>query len=140
MKPVSQASVRSAGPNYRHEVTTGKHRLVADEPPHAGGQDAGPAPYDLVLAGLGACTAITLRMYADKKGWDLGDFRVDLTLLKDHEGGTRIERLLHSSAALSDEQWSRLIDIAGKTPVTKTLQAGAPITTTRAGADAISPS
>ena len=131
MKAVSQASVRAAGPNYRHEVTTGTHTLVADEPAHAGGQDAGAAPYDLVLAGLGACTAITLRMYAERKGWDLGDLRVDLTLLKDREGNARIERVLTSSAALSEEQWERLLDIAGKTPVTKTLQAGAPISTTR---------
>ncbi|CAG9168643.1 OsmC family protein [Cupriavidus respiraculi] len=136
MKAVSQASVRAAGPNYRHEVTTGAHRLIADEPAHAGGQDAGAAPYDLVLAGLGACTAITLRMYAERKGWDLGDLRVDLTLLKDRDGNARIDRVLATSAPLSDEQWERLLDIAGKTPVTKTLQAGTPIGTTREAAGA----
>lgn len=134
MTPVSHASVRAAGPNYRHEITTGKHQLVADQPAKAGGQDAGPAPYDYVLTGLGACTAITLRMYADRKGWDLGDLRVELTLLKNRDGDTRIERTLHASAALSDEQWERLLEIAGKTPVTLTLQAGVSIATTRATA------
>jgi putative redox protein len=70
-------------------------------------------------------------MYAERKGWDLGELRVELVLLKNHEGDTRIERTLRTDAALSDEQWERLLDIAGKTPVTKTIQAGAPITTQR---------
>ncbi|HTD28296.1 MAG TPA: OsmC family protein [Xanthomonadaceae bacterium] len=134
MKPVASAGVRSTGPNYRHEIRTGGHDLVADEPTSAGGKDAGPAPYDFVLAGLGACTAITLRMYAEKKGWDLGELRVDLALFKDREGNASIERVLHSSASLDDAQWERLLEIAGKTPVTRTLQAGATITTRRGDA------
>ncbi len=132
MKPVATAEVRSDGPNYRHAIETGTHRLLADEPEHAGGHDAGPAPYDYVLAGLGACTAITLRMYAQKKGWDLGELRVELVLLKNHEGDASIERVLHASGRLDDAQWERLLDIAGKTPVTRTLQAGATISTRRA--------
>lgn len=132
MKTISTASIVSGSVNYRHDIQTGRHTLVADEPVSAGGLDAGPAPYDYVLAGLGACTAITLRMYAQKKDWDIGELRVELTLLKDHEGNARIERVLHSTATLTDEQWERLLDIAGKTPVTRTLQAGSPITTTRA--------
>lgn len=132
MTPISQATVRSAGADFRHEVISGQHRLVADEPVRSGGQDAGPAPYDLVLAGLGACTAITLRMYAQRKGWDLGEVSVELTLLKNREGEARIDRVLRCSAALDDAQWERLLDIAGKTPVTRTLQAGAQIETTRA--------
>jgi putative redox protein len=131
MKPIAQATVHSTDVNYRHEISTGRHALVADEPDSGGGKDAGPAPYDYLLAGLGACTAITLRMYAERKGWDLGELRVELVLLKNHEGDTRIERTLRTDAALSDEQWERLLDIAGKTPVTKTIQAGAPITTQR---------
>lgn len=131
MKSVATAQVRSDGVNYRHAIDTGTHHLIADEPEHAGGHDAGPAPYDYVLAGLGACTAITLRMYAEKKGWELGELRVELTLLKNHEGEARIERVLHASGALSEEQWTRLLDVAGKTPVTRTLQEGAPISTRR---------
>lgn len=133
MHPISTATVRAAGPAYRQDIQTGNHRLVADEPEHGGGQDAGAAPYDLLLSGLGACTAITLQMYAQRKGWELGDLQVELTLLKDREGNARIERVLTCSAALDEEQWTRLLDIAGKTPVTKTLQAGAPISTRRAG-------
>jgi len=131
MKAISTASVTSTDRNYRHNITTGVHPLVADEPVHAGGQDTGPAPYDFVLAGLGACTAITLRMYAEKKGWDLGEFRVELTLFKNREGEARIERQLRSSAALTDEQWEKLLGIAEKTPVTLTLKAGTPISTQR---------
>ena len=131
MKPIANANARISAIHYRTEIVTGAHGLVADEPVHAGGQDAGPAPYDYLLAGLGACTAITLRMYAEKKGWDLGELRVELTLLKNHEGETRIDRVLHSSAALSDEQWNRLLEVAAKTPVTKTIQTGAPIATQR---------
>ncbi|MGY8527302.1 OsmC family protein [Paracidovorax citrulli] len=133
MSAIAQATVRSAGPDYRHEVTTGAHTLVADEPTRAGGGDAGPAPYDLVLAGLGACTAITLRMYAARKEWQLGEVTVELSLSKDRDGNASIDRVLRCSAPLTDEQWERLLDIAGKTPVTRSLQAGMPIATTRAG-------
>ncbi len=132
MKAIATATVASTDRHYAHTVQTGRHSLLADEPEHAGGQDAGPAPYDYVLAGLGACTAITLRMYAEKKGWELGSLEVGLTLLKNREGETRIERTLKTTAALSEEQWERLLDIASKTPVTQTLTQGAPINTSRA--------
>lgn len=131
MKVISSSSVVSTDVNYRHNIETSGHHLVTDEPEKAGGKNAGPAPYDYVLAGLGACTAITLRMYAERKSWDIGVLRVELSLKKNREGDTLIERTLHSSETLTDAQWERLIDIAGKTPVTKTLLAGAPITTER---------
>lgn len=132
MKAIATANVQSTGVNYRHDITTGHgHSLAADEPAELGGTNAGPAPYELFISGLGACTAITLRMYAEKKAWDLGEFSVSLTLLKNHEGETRIERTLHSSAALSDEQWEKLLAVAEKTPVTLTVKQGAPITTRR---------
>lgn len=132
MKLIASAAVTSNAAPYRADIAVGNHALIADEPATAGGQNAGPTPYDYLLASLGACTAITLRMYAEHKGWDLGELRVELTLLKNREGEARIERVLHSSAALSNEQWERLLDIAGKTPVTKTIQEGTPITTQRA--------
>lgn len=131
MKPIANAHVRSDGPNYRHEIQAGRHALLADEPTEHGGLDAGPAPYELFLSGLGACTAITLRMYAEKKGWDLGELKVELTLLKDRDGNTQIERSLHSDAPLSDEQWDKLLAVAEKTPVTLTVKQGAPISTRR---------
>ncbi len=130
MKAIATAGVTSSSVAYRQDIRTGNHTLVADEPPDHGGQDAGPAPYDLLLAALGSCTAITLEMYAAKKGWRLGQLRVDLTFFKNREGESRIERVLHVTEPLDEEQWARLIDVAGKTPVTKTLLSGTPITTT----------
>lgn len=130
MKAIANTSVRSSDTAYRQGINTAGHALVADEPINAGGQNAGPAPYDYLLASLGACTAITLQMYAERKGWQLDDLRVELTLFKNSEGETRIDRVLHCSAELDDVQWQRLLDIAGKTPVTKTLLAGVAITTT----------
>jgi putative redox protein len=132
MKEISRATVVSGDANYRHDITTGTHTLVADEPAHGGGADAGPAPYDLLLSSLGACTAITLRMYAQKKGWELGRLTVNLQLLKNREGETRIDRQLAASGALDEAQWMRLLEIAEKTPVTLTLKSGAPIATSRA--------
>ncbi len=133
MKRIASAVVTRVGPDYAQSITTGGFDLMSDEPVSDGGQNAGPAPYGLVLAGLGSCTAITLQMYAKRKGWDIGRLEVALTLEKDAEGGTSIQRTLRSDAPLTAEQWDKLIDIAGKTPVTKTLIAGAAITTRRAG-------
>jgi putative redox protein len=131
MKRIASAVVTSSGPNYVHAIETAGFSLVADEPLGAGGQNAGPGPYNLLLAGLGACTAITLRMYADRKGWSIGKFVVSLTLHKDEDGNTSIARRLSSDAPLDAAQWEKLVEIAEKSPVTRTLRAGASITTTR---------
>lgn len=131
MKRIASAVVSRTGPNYAQSVETGGFTLLADEPLGAGGRNAGPAPYDLLLASLGACTAITLKMYADRKGWSVGTLRVALTLDKDDEGNAFIARRLSSDAPLEAAQWDKLIEIAAKTPVTRTLGAGSTITTTR---------
>lgn len=119
--------------DWATRVVTGRHSLVADEPPALGGQDAGPAPYDLLLASLGACTAITLRMYAARKGWPLTEATVDL---KHYKNGDRskITRVLHLTGDLDADQRARLADIAERTPVTLTLKAGADIATSLAAA------
>lgn len=132
MKKISAAQVTAAGTHYRQDISTSGFSLVADEPVTSGGQGVGPAPYDYLLASLGACTAMTLQMYAERKEWALGDLSVELELLKNAGGDTHIERVVSCSASLSDEQWAKLLDIAGKTPVTKTILAGATITTTQA--------
>ena len=132
MKRIATAVVRPTGPNYTQLIETGGFTILSDEPRGAGGQNAGATPYGLLLAALGACTAITLKMYADGKGWNIGALEVSLTLSRDEDGRTFIERTLDSDASLHGEQWLKLIDIASKTPVTKTLLAGSSITTRRA--------
>lgn len=122
-----------AGP-FGTDIAAGRHRLRADEPVSLGGADTGPGPYDLLLAALGACTAMTLRMYADQKKWPLESVRVDLKHDKIHaadcaecetrEGRVdRIERVLHIEGPLDAEQRARLVEIADKCPVHRTLHA-----------------
>ncbi len=130
MKEIAHASVRNCRPAYRQEMNAGGFAMLSDEPVNAGGQGVGPAPYDYILAGLGSCTSITLQMYADRKGWLLDDLRVELTLSKDEQGDTHIERTVSCKNTLMPEQWEKLLDIAGKTPVTRTMLAGAKISTT----------
>ena len=114
---------------YTTRIEVGGHALIGDEPPRNGGQDAGPAPYDYLLAGLGACTAITLRMYADRKQWPVDAVDVDLHLTHGEDGAMLIRRTLAISGAVDAEQKARLAEIAEKTPVTLTLKAGLRIDT-----------
>jgi putative redox protein len=113
---------------YRTTIDAAGHRIVADEPQANGGANEGMAPYDLLLASLGACTAITLRMYADRKQWDLQSLTVDLQYLR-NDKEERIKRKLHMTGKLDDEQRARIADIAERTPVTLTLKKGLTITT-----------
>jgi putative redox protein len=114
---------------YAQKVTTSGHEIAADEPVRRGGTNTGPSPFELMLASLGACTAITFRMYAERKQWNLGALQVKLRLIKD--GDTQhIERTIHVSGALDADQQTRLLEIADKTPVTKALAPGIPIQTT----------
>ncbi|PVX30372.1 OsmC family protein [Sphingomonas pokkalii] len=108
-------------------IEAGRHPLLADEPESRGGSDAGPAPYDLLLAALGACTAMTLRMYADRKGWRIEALDVDLRLVSGTEG-PRIRRILSITGPDAAGQ-ARLAEIAERTPVTLTLKQGIAIDT-----------
>lgn len=126
---MAQGTARIGRDIYRTTIEVGGHHLTGDEPPRNGGQDAGPAPYDFLLAGLGSCTAITLRMYADRKQWPLDAVQVDLHLARGDDG-TVIARTLRFTGALDADQVARLADIAERTPVTLTLKAGARIDTT----------
>jgi putative redox protein len=120
-----------AGAPYRVEIDAAGHDLIADEPPSNGGQDIGPGPFDLVVAGLAACTLITLRMYAERKGWS--GFDLSGTFRHRAEGGRhRIERRLRVQGAPDEAGLERLRDIAEKTPVTLALKAGFDIATTLA--------
>jgi putative redox protein len=128
---VGRAHAKLAAARYAVNIRSGRHDLIADESVAAGGQDSGPSPFSIVLSGLGACTAITLRMYAERKNWPLGGLTVDLEYFRD-EKSFRIERVLHIEGALDEEQRARLADIAERTPVTLALKAGATINTSRA--------
>ncbi len=123
---MAHGTARIGKDHYRTEINVSGHDLIGDEGPGLGGKNAGPAPYDFLLAGLGACTAITLRMYADRKGWPLESVEVALKLTS--KEGLRIDRVL-TIAGLDDEQMARLADIAERTPVTLTLKGGLPIDT-----------
>ena len=126
---LAHASGKQAEARYSVNIRVGHHNLVGDEPVSAGGGDAGASPFGLVLAGLAGCTAITLRMYAERKSWPLAGLSIDLQYFRD-DRAFRIERVLHVEGALDDEQRARLADIAERTPVTLALKAGATINTT----------
>lgn len=123
---MAHGTARIGKDRYRTEINVSGHDLIGDEGPGLGGKNAGPAPYDFLLAGLGACTAITLRMYADRKQWPLESVEVALKLTS--KEGLRIDRVL-TIVGLDDEQMARLADIAERTPVTLTLKGGLPIDT-----------
>jgi putative redox protein len=128
MSVIATATLDSAS-GYAQKIDAGGHPLTADEAISQGGTNTGPSPYGLLLAALGACTSITLRMYAERKGWNLGEIKVALRHEKTADGADRIVRELRFSAPLTEEQRARLAEIAEKTPVTKTLKAGASIET-----------
>ena len=115
--------------NYAVAIAAGHHRLNADEGPELGGKNTGPSPYELLCSALGACTAITLRMYAERKQWPLRAVHVDLHFRKQDKDGA-ITRVLRFEGELDAAQRARLADIAERTPVTLTLKQGLPITTT----------
>jgi uncharacterized OsmC-like protein len=129
-------SVMVVGPTtgFRTEVDVGGHHLVVDEPAPVGGTDAGPSPYEMLLAALGACTAMTLRIYADKRKWPLERVRVSLQHHKvhaqdcadcDHKPAKMdvVERVVTiEGAALTEEQRMKLVEIAERCPVHQTLQ------------------
>ena len=134
--------VETRSGKFTQTVTAGKHQLLADEPTEAGGDDLGPGPYDLLLAALGSCTSMTLMMYAARKGWPLQRVIVDLSHDRIHakdceddcegrEGKIeRIHRTIALEGPLDDEQKKRLLEIADKCPVHKTLTSDPIIKTT----------
>jgi putative redox protein len=121
-------STGAQAPAYRVELRTGRHRLLADEPVAAGGADVGPSPFGLLLSGLAGCTAITLRMYAARKGWDLVTIAVDVRYTIAESGTALIKRKITVPASLPQDQRDRLAEIAERTPVTVAIRT--PITTT----------
>jgi uncharacterized OsmC-like protein len=125
---------------FQQDIISGAHRLIADEPVNAGGLDSGPGPYDLLLAALGACTSMTLRLYADRKGLSLTHVQVrlrhgriyatDCAECETKEGMIdRIERVITLEGDLDANERARLMEIADKCPVHRTLKSEVDIRT-----------
>ena len=144
----NRVAARTATGAFRTEILARGHAIVADEPTAVGGDDLGPTPYDLLAAALGACTTMTLRMYADRKQWPLEEAMVKLTHSRVHaedeerceEGADarmdRLDRELTLIGPLTTEQKERLLEIADRCPVHRTLSAGVQIATTLDGSAA----
>ena len=124
--------VRGGGQGFAQEITVGPHRLAADEPAAAGGGDTGPDPYGLLLASLGSCTSMTIGLYARRKQWPLEGVTVRLRHSRIHAADCsecetregmidRIEVDLELAGPLTDAQRARLLEIAGRCPVHRTL-------------------
>ena len=133
-------STKVGGPGYRADVTARAHNFVIDEPTALGGTDAGPTPYEYLLGALSGCTAMTLRLYANRKGWPLESVEVKMRTSRSHEvdcencektavGITRIERKVEMHGPLTDEQKQRLLEIADRCPVKQTLERGIKVET-----------
>ncbi len=131
-----QVLARIGSSGLRTDLQVRRHAFVADEPESVGGADAGPSPYDLLGAALGACTAMTLRLYADRKGWPLEEARVRLEHRKVHAQDAptqgkvdRVRRTIELLGSLDEAQRGRLLEIANRCPVHRTLEAGVAIET-----------
>ena len=125
--------VTGIGKSLAQRIEAGRHALTSDEPVPSGGTDTGPDPYALLLAALGACTSMTIRMYADRKQWPLEEVRVRLSQGKIHardcaecetKDDSRIDRITREivlSGPLTEDQKQRLLEIANRCPVHRTL-------------------
>lgn len=124
--------VRGDASGFAQQVQVGPHRLTGDEPAAFGGTDTGPSPYDLLLASLGSCTSMTIALYARRKQWPLKSVTIALRHSKIHASDCgeceteigkidRIERDIHLDGELTAEQHSKLLEIADKCPVHRTL-------------------
>ncbi len=129
----NQVLVRLAGEGFKTEIKTPDHHLLADEPEEVGGSNLGPNPYDLLMAALGSCTAMTLRMYADRKGWPLSQVQVylnhDKVHLEDSKNSadskakvSQFTRIVELEGDLDEDQRQRMLEIAERCPVHRTLE------------------
>ena len=134
--PIAWVEARlDEGDGYRTRLTARTHPFAADEPADVGGADTGPTPYELLIGALAACTAMTVRMYANRKGWPLRTITVRMRPVRAHAadcercetesvGAGRLERELEFAGELTAEQRARLLYIADRCPVKQTLERG----------------
>ncbi|MGE0814285.1 MAG: OsmC family protein [Vicinamibacterales bacterium] len=112
--------ITSAGGPYAQSISLRHHTILSDETLEVGGEDRGPTPVELLLGALGSCVAMTVKMYAGRKGWEIGDVEVELSG-RDEGGAYVVERRVTFGAPLTDEQRTRLIEIAGRCPVSRRI-------------------
>jgi putative redox protein len=118
-----RAVARRVGDSLEHRIEIGTHRLTSDEPADLGGGDTGPSPQELLAGSLAACSAITMEMYAKRKGWDVGDVTVDVDYEPAQRGSpTRFAINVHLPKELPEDQRERLMQIVAKCPVHRTLE------------------
>ena len=118
-----KATARRENGTLRHEVEMRDHTLFADEPRDEGGDDSGPSPQELLAASLASCTAITIEMYAIRKGWDIGDVTVQVDYEPAQRGSpTRFKMRVNLPKELPEEQRERLMQIGAKCPVHRVLE------------------
>jgi putative redox protein len=118
-----RAIARRDGVKLKQEVEIRDHRITADEPRDEGGEDAGPSPQELLAASLASCTAITMEMYANRKGWDIGEVVVDVDYVPAQRGSpTRFTMDVQLPKELPEAQREKLMQIAAKCPVHRTLE------------------
>jgi putative redox protein len=118
-----RATARRENGTLRHDVEIRDHVVVADEPTDNGGDDSGPSPQELLAASLASCTAITMEMYANRKGWNIGEVVVDVNYEPAQRGSpTRFRMEVRMPKELPEEQRERLMQIAAKCPVHRTLE------------------
>jgi putative redox protein len=126
-------SVETADGKFQQTIKVGNHEFLGDEPVSFGGMDSGPSPYDFLLASLGSCTSMTIKMYADRKGFPLEGVHIELEHSRDHVEDCNtcsnddnridvIDRAITLTGDLTEEQRTRLMEIADRCPVHRTLE------------------
>jgi putative redox protein len=118
-----RAVARRNGGDFKHDVEMREHHTLVDEPEDTGGDDAGPSPQELLAGSLASCTAVTIEMYAKRKGWEIGDVEVDVTYEPAQKGSpTKFKMAVRLPKELPQDQSERLMQIAAKCPVHRALE------------------
>jgi putative redox protein len=118
-----KARARRENGTFKHDLEIREHHMTADEPEENGGDDSGPSPQELLAASLASCTAITIEMYANRKGWEIGDLEVNVDYEPAQRGSpTKFRMEVRMPKELPEDQRERLMQIAAKCPVHRTLE------------------